>query len=62
MKKAVADHAPTLPVKVINFQTNPHSTRILHTEYTFPGIPLTPLCPRGINCAEINARRGGGSL
>ena len=29
--------------KLSIFQTNPHSTRILHTEYTFPKMPLTPL-------------------
>ena len=60
MKKAVADLAPTLPVKVINF-SNKSAFYVTFSRVMYvSGMPPKGLRPRGINFAEINARGGAG--
>jgi|GEM_PF-1777379 len=62
MKKAVADLAPALPVKVISFSNKSAFYAVFHTTCTFPGMPPKGLRPRGINFVEINARGSAGLL
>ena len=60
MKKAVADLAPTLPVKVINFSNKSAFYADIAREMYLSGTRPAAGGPRGINFAEINARGGAG--
>ena len=63
MKKAVADLAPTLPVKVFGFSCkSAFYADFSHDMYVSGGCRPKASDPRGINFAEINARGGGGHL
>jgi hypothetical protein len=62
MKKAVADLAPTLPVKVISFSNKSAFYADFSHDMYVSGDVAQSLRPRGINFAEINARGSAGHL